>query len=119
MVKVEQGDIWWVDLPEPVGSEPGYHRPAIVVQCDDFNRSLIRTVVCVMVTSNLNTAQADGNVFLPSSETGLPKDSVANVSQVATVDRSSLVEYVGQLSEKNLEEILNGVEIVIGRKVRS
>jgi len=118
MVKVEQGEIWWVDLPEPVGSEPGYHRPAIMVQCDDFNKSLIRTVVCVMITSNLNLAQADGNVFLPSSETGLPKDSVANVSQIATVDRSNLVEYAGKLSEGNLEEVLNGIEIVIGRKAQ-
>lgn len=118
MVKVEQGEIWSVDLPEPVGSEPGYHRPAIMVQCDDFNKSLIRTVVCVMITSNLNLAQADGNVFLPSSETGVPKDSVANVSQIATVDRSNLVEYAGKLSEGNLEEVLNGIEIVIGRKAQ-
>lgn len=112
---IEQGDIWWVELAEPAGSEPGYRRPVIVVQCDDFNRSRIRTIVCVALTSNVALAEAPGNVFLPRSLTGLQRDSVANVSQVITLDRSFLTERVGQLSADLLEGILDGIELVIGR----
>lgn len=113
---IEQGDIWWADLAEPVGSEPGFRRPVVVVQSNEFNRSRIRTVVCVILTSNLELAEAAGNVLMLQDVTGLPRDSVANVSQVVTVDRITLTEYVGRLSARLLEEILDGVELVLGRR---
>ena len=88
MVTVAQGDIWWADLPEPPGSAPGFRRPVLVVQGDALNRSRIATVVCVALTSNLKWATAPGNVALPAGTTGLPKDSVANVSQLVTLDKA-------------------------------
>jgi len=112
---IEQGDIWWADLPEPEGSEPGYRRPVVVVQSNEFNRSQIRTVVCVAVTSNSKLAESPGNVRLNSTSTGLPRDSVANVSQVITLDRLFLTERVGRLSLDLIETILDGVELVLGR----
>ncbi len=112
---IEQGEIWWADLPEPAGSEPGYRRPVVVVQCDEFNSSRIRTVVCVAITSNMTLAQAPGNVLLPQDATGLQRDSVANVSQVITLDRVFLTERVGRLGYELLEEVLDGVEVVLGR----
>lgn len=111
---VEQGNIWWADLPEPEGSEPGYRRPVVIVQSNEFNRSQIRTVVCVAITSNLKLAEAPGNVQLETYYTGLPHDSVANVSQIITLDRSFLTERVGQLPLPILEEILDGVGLVLG-----
>lgn len=112
---MQQGEVWWANLPEPTGSEPGYRRPVIVVQSDALNRSRIRTIICVAITSNLALAEAPGNVLLRTVETGLSRDSVANVSQVVTLDRSTLTERVGQLPPDLLEEILDGVEVVIGR----
>lgn len=112
---MEQGEIWWASLPEPAGSEPGYRRPVVIVQGDAFNRSRIRTIVCVAVTSNLALADAPGNVLLPKDVAGLPRDSVANVSQVITLDRNFLTERAGRLSPDLLEEILDGIEQVLGR----
>jgi mRNA interferase MazF len=115
MVAISRGEIWWADLAEPSGSEPGFRRPVVVVQCDAFNRSNIQTVVCVPLTSNLVWADAPGNVLLPSSISGLAKDSVANVSQIITVDRKSLSERVGRVPAGKLEAILNGIGIVLGK----
>jgi mRNA interferase MazF len=112
---MEQGEIWWADLPEPAGSEPGYRRPVVIVQGDAFNLSRIRTVVCVTITSNLALADAPGNVLMLQGVTGLPRDSVANVSQVITLDRAFLTERVGRLPDDLLEEILDGIELVLGR----
>jgi len=112
---MEQGEIWWASLPEPAGSEPGYRRPVVIVQGDAFNRSRIRTSVCVAVTSNLALADAPGNVQMPKDVTGLPRDSVANVSQVITLDRNFLIERAGRLPVDLLEEILDGIELVLGR----
>ncbi len=112
---MEQGEIWWASLPEPVGSEPGYRRPVVIVQGDAFNRSRIRTIVCVAVTSNLALADAPGNVLLTKDVAGLPRDSVANVSQVITLDRNFLIERAGRLPVDLLEEILDGIELVLGR----
>lgn len=117
MVKISQGDVWWADLPEPTGSEPGYRRPVVVVQSDELNESKIRTVVCVPLTSNLNWANFPGGVALTNEETGLPQMSVANTVQILTIDSIVLTERVGVLSSKKLEEILDGVEIVIGRRI--
>lgn len=112
---ISQGEVWWVDLPEPEGSEPGFRRPVVVVQCDPFNRSRISTVVCVPLTTNLRWATAPGNVHLSANATGLPRESVANVSQLVTVDRAGLVERVGKLSAARLEEVVSGVLVVLGR----
>ncbi len=112
---IAQGEVWWADLGEPSGSEPGFRRPVVVVQCDAFNRSRIATVVCVPLTSNLRWSQAPGNVHLAASASGLPKDSVANVSQVVALDRGSLDERVGKLSEREIESVLAGIDVVLGR----
>lgn len=112
---ISQGDVWWADLGEPIGSEPGFRRPVVVVQGDDFNRSALRTVVAVSLTSNLRWADAPGNVRLTARATGLPRDSVANVSQIVTLDRSILTDRVGKLPAPKLELVLSGIERVIGR----
>ena len=112
---IAQGEVWWADLAEPSGSEPGFCRPVVVVQGDAFNRSRIATVVCVALTSNLRWAEAPGNALLSAGITGLPKDSVANVSQLVTLDREALTERVGTLPAKKLELVLLGIDIVLGR----
>lgn len=112
---IAQGEVWWADLGEPAGSEPGFRRPVVVVQCDAFNRSRIATVVCVPLTSNLRWSQAPGNVHLVAAVTGLPKDSVANVSQVVALDRGLLDERVGRLSERAIQSVLAGIDVVLGR----
>jgi mRNA interferase MazF len=113
---ISQGEIWWADLPEPTGSGPGSRRPTvIVIQGDAFNRSRISTVVCVPVTSNVRLAEAPGNVLLATSSTGLPRESVANVSQIVTLDRSLLSERVGKLMRSELQLILGGIDLVLGR----
>lgn len=112
---IAQGEVWWADLPEPSGSEPGFRRPIIVVQGDAFNRSRIDTVVCVPLTSTLRLADAPGNVLLEAKVTGLPKDSVANVSQLVTLDKAALTERVGRLPRAKLELVLFGIDVVRGR----
>ena len=108
-----RGEVWWANLREPLGSEPGYRRPVVLVQSDDFNRSRIQTTVCIVLTSNLALAAAPGNVLLPAEETGLSKDSVANVSQIITVDRGFLSEAVGQLSDTRMQEVEAGLRLVL------
>lgn len=110
---INQGDIYWVDLDEPSGSEPGNKHPHIVIQNNLFNRSQIRTVIVLALTSNLKRADAPGNVLLDKGEANLLKQSVVNVSQVFTVDKSQLDEYIGTLSPKRVREILNGIKLVI------
>lgn len=112
---ISQGEIWWADLPEPSGSGPGHRRPVIVVQGDPFNRSRIATVVCVALTSSLRWEAAPGNVLLSAKVTGLDRDSVANVSQIVTVDRSTLTERVGRLPRAKLQAVLHGIDVVLGR----
>jgi len=112
---IAQGEVWWADLGEPVGSEPGFRRPVVVVQGDSFNRSRIATVVCVALTSTLRWAEAPGNVVLEAKLTGLPNDSVANVSQLVTLDRRALIERVGVLPDDKLELVLFGIDVVLGR----
>src|ERR1041384_2174513 len=107
---ISQGDIWWADLPKPTGSSPGFRRPVVVVQCDAFNRSRIATVVVVPLTSNLARASAPGNVLLPTKVTGLPKDSVANVSQIVTLDKSTLTNRVARLPRPKLALVLAGID---------
>lgn len=112
---ISQGEVWWADLPEPTGSAPGYRRPIVVVQGDAFNRSEIATVVTVPLTSDLRWADAPGNVRLTARLTGLPKDSVANVSQVVALDRGMLTERVGKLSRPKIDLVLAGLDVVFGR----
>lgn len=115
MVSISQGDVWWADLPEPSGSGPGLRRPVVIVQSDAFNRSRIATVVCVPLTSKLKWAEAPGNVLLPARWTGLPKDSIANVSQILTIDREILTQWAGKLPRSKLCRVLAGIDIVLGR----
>ena len=110
---INQGDIYWVDLGEPSASEPGYRHPHVVVQNNIFNRSQLKTVVVCALTSNLKRAQAPGNVLLESGDGNLPKQSVVNVSQIYTVDKSQLDEYIGTLSSARIREIINGIKLVV------
>jgi mRNA interferase MazF len=112
---IAQGDVCWAELPDPVGSEPGFRRPVLVVQGDALNRSRLATVICVPLTSNLKWRDAPGNVFLPAKGTGLPKDSVANVSQIVTIDRAFLIERAGRVSVKQLDLVLAGIALILGR----
>ena len=112
---IAQGEVWWADLQDPAGSEPGLRRPVVIVQGDSFNRSRLATVVCVALTSNLRWVDAPGNVRLPAKVTGLPKDSIANVSQIITLDRASLTERIGVLTDQKLELVLLGIDLVLGR----
>jgi mRNA interferase MazF len=112
---ISQGHVYWADLPDPTGSGPGFRRPVIVVQGDALNRSRIRTVVCVPLTGNLVWVDAPGNVLLPAKATGLPRDSVANASQIVALDRDLITEEVGKLAKRQLELILTGIDIVLGR----
>ena len=111
---VERGQVWWADLDERRGSEPGFRRPLVVVQDDAFNRSRIRTVIAVVLTSNLRLLEAPGNVLLPARASGLPKDSVANVSQVITLDRDVLAEPAGRIRGQTLKDVENGLRLVLG-----
>lgn len=110
---IRRGEIWWATLPAPVGSEPGYRRPIIVVQADEFNRSRLATIVAVVITSNIKLSQAPGNVLLPRKVTGLLKDSVANVSQIITVDRGFLTEKVNSLPRDIVRQIDNGLRLAL------
>lgn len=110
---VERGQIWWADLGEPAGSEPGLRRPVLVMQSDAFNRSRLRTVVAVVLTSNLRLVQAPGNVLIPAKVAGLPRDSVANVSQIITLDRDFLSEPAGRIRGHLLKDVENGIRLAL------
>jgi mRNA interferase MazF len=102
-------------LGEPVGSAPGFRRPVVVVQCDALNNSRIGTVVCVPLTSNLKWARAPGNVQLSAAVTRLPRDSVANVSLIVALDKLQLVERVGKIPRRQLDLVLSGIDVIVGR----
>lgn len=110
---IHQGDIYWIDFEEPKGSEPGYRHPHVVIQNNLFNRSNIRTVLVCPLTSNLKRANAPGNVLLDKREGALPKQSVVNVSQVFTVDKSQLGEYIGTLLPRRVRQILDGIKLLV------
>lgn len=112
---ISQGEVWWADLSPPKGSGPGYRRPVVVVQGDPLNRSRLSTAVCVPLTSNLKWADAPGNVSLAAAATSLPKDSVANVSQLIALDKSLLTERVAKLPRAKVDLLLSGIDIVLGR----
>lgn len=110
---MRRGEIWWASLPEPSGSSPGFRRPLLIVSANSFNESRISTVIAVVITSNLRLADAPGNVRLPSRGTGLAKPSVANVSQVITVDKSFLTERLGRLSARLLTDVDEGLRLAL------
>lgn len=112
---ISQGEVWWADLPAPAGSGPGFRRPVVVVQGDASNRSRIATVVCIPLTSNLKWSSAPGNVYLRARQTGLPKDSVANVSLIISVNKELFTKRVGKLSPSNLELVFAGIDTVLGK----
>jgi mRNA interferase MazF len=112
-VVIERGDIWWADLNEPAGSEPGFRRPVLIVQNDAFNRSRLRTIVAVVLTSNLRLVDAPGNVLLQAKASGLPKDSVANVSQIITLDRNFLSDRAGRIRGRLLSDVESGLRLVL------
>jgi len=112
---ISQGEVWWANLPQPTGSGPGFCRPVVVVQGDALNRSRIATVVCVPLTSNLKWVTAPGNVSLTARMAGLPKDSVASVSQIVTLDKALLTERAGKLPHAKLEMVFSGIDVVLGR----
>ena len=108
-----RGEVWWADLPDPVGSAPGYRRPVVIVQSDAFNRSRLATVIVVVLTANLRLVEAPGNVLIPARASGLPRDSVANASQILTVDRGRLTERIGRLPAKALDQVDDGMRVVL------
>ena len=115
MVDVAQGEVWWAELPEPHGSAAGFRRPVVVVQGNALNRSRLATVVCVPLTSNLTWQSAPGNTLLPARVAGLPRDSVANASQLFAIDRRFLSNMVGKLPPKRLEQVLTSIDVMLGR----
>jgi mRNA interferase MazF len=112
-MELARGDVWWADLPVPQGSEPGYRRPLLIVQNDAFNRSRLPTVIAVVLTGNVRLVDAPGNVLIPAKASGLPRDSVANVSQVVTVDRNALTERVGRLPGSVIEQVADGLRLAL------
>ncbi len=110
---ISRGEIWWASLPSPIASEPGYRRPLLVVQSNDFNQSRISTVIAAVITSNLRLADAPGNVLLSKKESGLPKKSVVNVSQLITVDKSFFTDKIGSIGILKLKEVEAGVRLVL------
>lgn len=110
---MKRAQIWWATLSDPVASEPGYKRPIIIVQSNDFNKSRINTVIAVVVTSNLSLALAPGNGSLSLKKTGLNRESVANVSQIITIDKQFLQEQVGVIDKNTMQQIDEGIRLVL------
>lgn len=112
---VFQGEVWWADLADPPGSTAGYRRPIVILQGDAVNRSRIATVICVPLTSAIKWASAPGNLLLPATATGLDRDSVAQISLVLAVDKTCLTDRVGKVSQRQLTQMLSGLDVVLGR----
>jgi mRNA interferase MazF len=112
-VDVRRGEIWWADLGEPRGSGPGFRRPVLIIQADEFNRSRISTVLVIVLTTNLRLVNAPGNVLVSAKAGGLPKDSVANVSQLVTLDRHYLDERIGRLPPRLMASVNAGLKLVL------
>ena len=110
---MKRGEIWWASLPEPAGSEPGYRRPVLIIQTNEFNRSAIRTIIVAAITSNRSLAVAPGNVELSPRGTGLNVTSVVNVSQVVTLDKSVLTERIGRVQPSAMRRIENGLRLIL------
>ncbi len=111
---IKRGEIWWASLRKPVGSEPGFRRPVLIIQTDPFNSSRINTVIAAILTSNLRLAEAPGNVLLTKRQSGLRKDSVINISQIVTLDKSFLTGRAGRLVPAKQTEVDEGLRLVLG-----
>jgi mRNA interferase MazF len=110
---VRRGEVWWAEPPGPIASHPGYRRPVLILQSDDFNRSRIHTVIAVVLTTNLRLAEAPGNVAVSKEDTALPKDSVANVSQIITLDKTFFTERVSRVSDRIMMSVEDGIRTVL------
>ena len=110
---MQRGDIWWASLPEPEGSGPGYRRPVLIVQSNEFNRSRINTLIVAVITSNMALASAPGNVHLEPRSSGLPKESVVNISQLITVDRRFLTEKIKSIDPQKMKEVEDGLRLIL------
>jgi len=110
---IKRGEIWWADLPEPIGSSPGFSRPVLIVQSDSFNKTNLNTSIVALITTNLDLAEMKGNVLLKKNQSDLPKDSILNVTQIFTIDKRLLVEYVGAVSERKMEQVEKGLRLVL------
>lgn len=110
---INRGEIWWAELPEPRGSEPGYKRPLLILQSNDFNKSKIKTTIAAVITSNLRLSAAPGNILLSTKNSKLPKESVVNVSQIITIDKSVLTEKIHALSNKIMSQVDEGLRLVL------
>ena len=110
---MQRREVWWTDLDEPRGSEPGFRRPVLIVQADTFNRSRLQTVLCVILTSNTRLLDAPGNVLVRQVESGLARDSVANVTQVVTLDQDFLSEKTGRIPPKTMAKVDAGLRLVL------
>ena len=111
---MKRGEIWWTTLGKPRGSAPGYRRPVLILQADAFNESRIQTVVAAAITSNVALGRAPGNVVVRPRESGLEKESVVTVSQIVTIDKSALEKRAGVLTGRTIEEVEDGVRLVLG-----
>lgn len=109
---IRQGELYWVELAEPQGSAPGYSHPHVIIQNNVFNASRIQTTIVCTLTSNLKKAQVPGNVLLDPGEGHLPKQSVVMVSQVFTIDKGQLGEYIGALTPRRVNQILDGLQLL-------
>jgi mRNA interferase MazF len=110
---IKRGEIWWASLTDPQGSMPGYRRPLAIIQANEFNQSVIKTVIAAVITSNIKLAQAPGNLPLPANNSGLNKDSVINVSQLITVDKVLLTEKIGRLTAQQMHQLEEGLRLVL------
>ena len=110
---INRGEIWWADLPEPTGSAPGYRRPVVIIQSDGFNKTNLNTSIAALITTNLTLAEIRGNVLLKKQQSGLSKDSVINVTQIFTLDKKILLEYVSTISERKIEQVEKGLRLVL------
>jgi mRNA interferase MazF len=111
---VKRGEIWWADLPEPVGAGPGYRRPVLIVSDDDYNQTTIQTVIVLSLTSNLKYARLANNIYLSKDETGLSTDSVINITQLGTIDRTLLEQRISNVSEATLFQLNESLKQVLG-----
>jgi mRNA interferase MazF len=110
---IRRGEIWWANLPEPSDSEPGFRRPVLIVQSDFFNATKINTLVALAITTNRALAEMPGNVVLSRAASGLPKESVVNITQILTIDKRLLLEYVETVSERKMEQVEKGLRLVL------
>ena len=110
---MNRGEVWWASLPDATGSSPGYRRPVLVMQSNAFNKSSIQTIIVLAITTNLKLADAPGNVFISKQQSGLPRDSVINISQIVTVDKGFLTEFVSTLSVRNVQKVEEGLRLVL------